>query len=611
MVLCCICGVTITGPSAGARCAQCLSKEVDIAQGVSRKVHILRCGTCQRFQKPPWTHCDMESRELLALCLKHVKGLSREHYVVDASFIYTEPHSKELKVKLVLQREAMAGVVLQQTVVVDYRIDNAQCPDCRQSFTPHKWEGCVQVRQRTGQRRTLSHLEQLILQHGAHKHVLGLDSTKDGVDFLFKRHSDAIAFSTFVKTWVVVKHHDSKKLVSHNVSNTTYKFKRTICLELCPVCRDDLVLLPLKLAQSLGGLPQLMLCSRTAASLTLVDPATSRTVEINGQEYWKRPFEAVCTPARLKEFVVLDVILDDPSSGNGRYNAQVDGSVKRRIVPCEIEVARVADFGQNDERITVRSHLGALLHPGDVALGYDLRTSNVGLDEEIVPPLEVYLVRKLQKKDKTMARRRPKGERNVARVGMGGGADVKEQKEEEEEAQREAQADAVPEADEAIAEEEDEEEDPEEAAEIQQAAAKLLSALEGTDKVAGPVPPSDLAAVEEDEELPGEERESGAVGPDEPAVDADADSAAAAAAAAEDEEDGGGQNEVHTSNGSRRSQGRTLNGGRGAAPNGRPTTGGGRGAAGGGGYAAGRTRGVKGRSRRQKDEDDGIPDFTR
>ena len=64
------------------------------------------CRNCDRFLSPPaqWTIAQPESRELLAICLKKLKGLSKVR-LVDASFIWTEPHSKRIKVKLTIQKE--------------------------------------------------------------------------------------------------------------------------------------------------------------------------------------------------------------------------------------------------------------------------------------------------------------------------------------------------------------------------------------------------------------------------------------------------------------------------------------------------------------------------
>lgn len=56
-----------------------------------------------RYFEPPteWVACTLESRELLSLCLKRLKGLN-EVQLVDAGFVWTEPHSKRLKVNILL-----------------------------------------------------------------------------------------------------------------------------------------------------------------------------------------------------------------------------------------------------------------------------------------------------------------------------------------------------------------------------------------------------------------------------------------------------------------------------------------------------------------------------
>lgn len=65
------------------------------------------CRNCERFLSPPqtWTIAEPESRELLAICLKKLKGLNKVR-LIDAGFIWTEPHSKRIKVKLTIQKEA-------------------------------------------------------------------------------------------------------------------------------------------------------------------------------------------------------------------------------------------------------------------------------------------------------------------------------------------------------------------------------------------------------------------------------------------------------------------------------------------------------------------------
>lgn len=64
------------------------------------------CRNCERFLSPPnsWTLARPESSELLAICLKKLKGLAKVR-LTDARFIWTEPHSKRLKVAMTIQKE--------------------------------------------------------------------------------------------------------------------------------------------------------------------------------------------------------------------------------------------------------------------------------------------------------------------------------------------------------------------------------------------------------------------------------------------------------------------------------------------------------------------------
>jgi len=57
-----------------------------------------------RYNKPPWMHCARESKEMLSLCLKKIKGLNKVK-LVDATFIWTEPHSRRIKLKITIQKE--------------------------------------------------------------------------------------------------------------------------------------------------------------------------------------------------------------------------------------------------------------------------------------------------------------------------------------------------------------------------------------------------------------------------------------------------------------------------------------------------------------------------
>lgn len=109
-ILCADCGTPIP-PNSANRCVNCLRNSVDITEGIPKQAAISFCRNCDRWLSPPqaWLIAELESRELLAICLRKMKGL-KEVRLVDAGFIWTEPHSKRLRVKLTVQKEVRTAV---------------------------------------------------------------------------------------------------------------------------------------------------------------------------------------------------------------------------------------------------------------------------------------------------------------------------------------------------------------------------------------------------------------------------------------------------------------------------------------------------------------------
>lgn len=111
MIRCCICGI-MTLANAANTCINCLKSQIDITEGIPKALILQHCRDCNRYLRPPWTLCELESAELLALCLKNMTGLKRVK-LLDAAFIWTEPHSKRIKVKLTVQKEVQSNTLLQ------------------------------------------------------------------------------------------------------------------------------------------------------------------------------------------------------------------------------------------------------------------------------------------------------------------------------------------------------------------------------------------------------------------------------------------------------------------------------------------------------------------
>ena len=75
--------------------------------------------------------------------------------------------------------------------------------------------------------------------------------------------------------------------------------------------------------------------------------------------FFKQPFKAMQSEARLVEFTVLDV---EPTSPRGSDTARKSGSVNtaKRVTRAMIEVALSTDFGVNDITHIALSHLVSL-----------------------------------------------------------------------------------------------------------------------------------------------------------------------------------------------------------------------------------------------------------
>ena len=139
-------------------CLTCITAQNNISQGITKEGVINQCRNCRRYQRPPWVYAERESKELLALCLRKIRGL-KDVKLVDAGFLYTEPHSRRIKVKVTISKEINKGVSVQETFVVEFTEHFQQCEDCQKEFTPHTWGAVVQVRQHAKHKKTLMYLE--------------------------------------------------------------------------------------------------------------------------------------------------------------------------------------------------------------------------------------------------------------------------------------------------------------------------------------------------------------------------------------------------------------------------------------------------------------------
>jgi len=374
-ILCCECGVAIA-PNPSNMCVGCLRTKVDITSDIPKQVIIYFCRFCERYLNPPqnWVTCALESRELMALCLKRLKNIQKVK-LVDASFVWTEPHSKRIKVKLTVQGEVVAGTILQQSFVVEYVVNHQMCDDCRRVEAKDTWTANVQLRQKTDQKKTLYYVEQLLIKYDATKECSAIKNVGDGLDFYFGAESGARKLVEFFQSVIPIRYQHAKKLISHDMSSNIYNYKYTLSVEVVPICKDNVVCLPHKLAHSLGGIGQICVVYKVTSKLHLIDPNTCQFAEINASTFFKTPFNSLLRPRQLCEYTIINI---ETISDHERRKFTGQGALSRKHGLADVWVVKTSQLGKYEENaIHCRTHLGHLLQPGDTVMGFDLKNSNV------------------------------------------------------------------------------------------------------------------------------------------------------------------------------------------------------------------------------------------
>ncbi|XP_023870122.2 60S ribosomal export protein NMD3 isoform X1 [Salvelinus sp. IW2-2015] len=403
-ILCCTCGIPIP-PNPANMCVSCLRTTVDISEGIPKQVNLHFCKQCERYLQPPasWVQCALESRELLALCLKKLKGNMTKVRLIDAGFLWTEPHSKRIKLKVTIQKEVMNGAILQQVFVVEFVIQGQMCDDCHRVEAKDFWNSVVQVRQKTSHKKTFYYLEQLILKHKLHQNALNIKEINEGIDFYYATKQHAQKMVDFLQCTVPCRSKTSQRLISHDIHSNTFNYKSTYSIEIVPVCKDNVWCLSPRLAQSLGNMGQVCVCARVTRPHPLIDPNTLQIAEVDGGTYWRNPFNSLVSPRQLEEFIVMDTdIIRNQKLGAGA------GMRSNKHTLAEVWVQKTSEM-DTAQQYHCRTHLGHLLNIGDMVQGFDFANSNVNdeflnkMNPSHIP--DVVLIKKSYNRSKRVKRR--------------------------------------------------------------------------------------------------------------------------------------------------------------------------------------------------------------
>ena len=403
-IVCCICGASIEANSRGI-CPTCEKKNIDITNGITKTGIIHFCKNCNRYLRPPWIKCEKESQDMMNLCLSKIKGLNKIK-IIDSSFIWTEPHSKLIKIKITIQKE-IDKVLASTSFIVEFKEEWIQCEDCAKTFTPHIWKSSVQIRQKVDHKRTFLYLEQLILKHKTYTKAISIKEQSEGVDFYFSNKSQGNSFSSFIQSCLPCKTKQSRQLISVDEKSNVAEYKDTILIEIAPVCQDDLIILNEEQYKKLGGIGPILLCFKQANTLHFIDPISFEMKELDSNTYWRYELKSYVNRSCMSEFLILsceeeinykklsnenskmdiDNINKSNNKGKNNENSIYENIHQNKINEKKFKIVNVKcikNLSKNDDEIVeIRTFLGRKMHPGDIYLGYDLREINLSEDLEL------------------------------------------------------------------------------------------------------------------------------------------------------------------------------------------------------------------------------------
>ncbi|GAW79177.1 60S ribosomal export protein NMD3 [Plasmodium gonderi] len=345
LIACIHCGDSIKA-NASKMCSNCILQNVESSSiNINKDTYLIYyCRECKRYLHNRWVYCELESKELLALCLKKVNKLKKLK-ILDAKFLYTEPHSKRIKIHLSVQEELINNFISEMELILHYVIKYTQCDDCKKKYTPYTYNTCVSVRQKVEHKKTLLFLESLLLKCNMNENIINIVSNPDGLDFHFLSRTDALKFCDFILSKTMSKCKNSKHLINHDANNNTYNYLYSFSIDICPICKYDLIFFPKDLSIKYGIKSTFYLCIHVSIFIILINPfCSSNNVHISQERYNKHPFLPLLSKADSRVFLILNVEYIDNDSyskneckngvvngklrGNSNGNAHHDGNIK-------------------------------------------------------------------------------------------------------------------------------------------------------------------------------------------------------------------------------------------------------------------------------------------
>lgn len=164
-----------------------------------------------------------------------------------------------------------------------------------------------------------------------HNLMIGVENSKQGMDFFFKQKNQAEKVVNFISTHLPTKSKFSKKHISTDARTNKPRYELTYAVDIVPLGRGDLVMMPVNLQAKNSSAGELVLVSKVASSVHLLNPLTLKRDELLASRYFAKEklIRLLMSPSELVRFVILDVELIDNvyvNTENVESNAKKSGS---------------------------------------------------------------------------------------------------------------------------------------------------------------------------------------------------------------------------------------------------------------------------------------------
>lgn len=396
----------------------------------------MQCPKCERWAVGPqnnpertesaWSSHELESSSLLAAILKRWLQQQQSVKILEAGWIWTEPHSRRLKLFVDLERLVLEGrLPVRQRITLELVVRNLTCPQCLREASEHQWSALLQLRHPRGGRHVAT-AEEVLRRHGVGARLVDVSTQKEGMDLFFGNRKDLEAAASLLATSLPCaprRAAPAVKVVGRDSHTSRARAEAVVRLELLPYLRRDLLLLP----------PQtLAVVTKVASSfhISTIDlkhvtsgwrTSTLTTDQLTTSNKFTPTL--LLAASNLRRYIILDINEDDSTA-----------EVMREDTDASALGSSSGVGGDNDtDMLSIIAHCPSfhLLRTGEVALGYDIKDIGTATGDESAidrikaGAVEIILVGPAPPEDRNKDKKKKKNNHRRGRRGGAGGGRIK------------------------------------------------------------------------------------------------------------------------------------------------------------------------------------------